>query len=53
MEKISDKDGVDLLVKKSGLPTALVNSVLIQMEIKGKVTNLGGSQYVINGILEK
>lgn len=42
---------VDLLVKKSGIETAIVNSTLIQMEIKGKVRNLGGSQYVINGKL--
>lgn len=38
---------IDSLVKKSGLETSLINSTLIQMEIKGKVTNLGGSQYVV------
>jgi len=43
---------VDLLVKKSGLETAMVNSLLIQMEMKGKVLNLGASQYVINGKME-
>ncbi|KKQ18114.1 MAG: protecting protein DprA protein [Berkelbacteria bacterium GW2011_GWB1_38_5] len=43
---------VDLLVQKSGLETGMVNSTLIQLEIKGKVTNLGGSQYVISGKLK-
>lgn len=42
---------IDLLVQKSGLETATVNSTLIQLEIKGKVISLGGSQYVINGKL--
>ncbi|MCL5407457.1 MAG: DNA-processing protein DprA [Patescibacteria group bacterium] len=42
---------VDLLVQKSGLETAVINSTLIQLEIKGKVRNCGGSQYVINGKL--
>jgi DNA processing protein len=40
---------VDTLIKKSGLKASQVNSVLIEMEIKGKVTNLGGSQFIING----
>lgn len=42
---------VDMLIKKSGLEPSVVNSTLIQMEIKGYVTNLGGSQYVIKGKL--
>lgn len=43
---------VDALVIKSNLETFQVNSTLVQMEIKGKVINLGGSQYVINGKLK-
>lgn len=39
---------IDELVKKSSLNTAQVNAVLIQMELKGKVQNLGGTRYVIN-----
>jgi len=39
---------IDSLVTKSGLEAAVVNSTLIQMEMKGKVKNLGGTRYVIN-----
>lgn len=39
---------IDELVKNSGLGAAAVNSTLIQMELKGKVKNLGGTRYVIN-----
>lgn len=49
---LSNPTSVDNLVKKSNLSTAIVNSVLLEMEMKGKVTNLGGSRYVINGKLE-
>lgn len=40
---------VDTLVVKSGLQAATVNSTLVQMEMKGKVRNLGGTRYVVNG----
>lgn len=39
---------VDVLVNQSGLEAAAVNSTLIQMEMKGKIRNLGGTRYVIN-----
>ncbi len=38
---------VDNLVKKSKLDTAAVTSTLTLMEMKGKVKNLGGMQYII------
>ncbi len=40
---------IDALVTKTGLDTAQVNSTLIQMEMKGKVRNLGGTRYVLKG----
>jgi len=38
---------VDKLINQSGLDTATVNSTLLMMEIKGKVKNLGGANYVL------
>jgi DNA processing protein len=38
---------VDKLVNLSGLGTATANSTLLMMEIKGKVKNLGGANYVL------
>jgi len=38
---------VEVLIKASQLPTAQVMSTLTMMEIKGKVRNLGGMQYVL------
>jgi DNA processing protein len=38
---------IDILIKQSKLDTATVNSTITMMEIKGKVRNLGGSQYVL------
>ncbi len=38
---------VDNLVKKSKLDTAVVTSTLTLMEMKGKVKNLGGMEYII------
>lgn len=38
---------VDKIVQETKLETALVNSTLSLMEMKGKVKNLGGMQYVI------
>lgn len=42
---------IDQLVAKSNLDPAAVNATLIQMEIKGKVRNMGGTRYVIKGKL--
>lgn len=42
----------DQIVNKSGYDTSLVNSLLVQMEIKGLIKNLGGTRYVINGKLK-
>jgi len=42
----------DQIVNKSGYDTSLVNSLLVQMEIKGLIRNLGGTRYVINGKLK-
>lgn len=39
---------VDELIKKSKLNTSIVNSTLIMMEMKGKVRNLGGMNYVLS-----
>lgn len=40
---------IDSLVNRSGLAAATINSTLIQMEMKGKVKNLGGTRYVVSG----
>jgi len=42
----------DQIVVKSGYETSIVNSLLVQMEIKGLIRNLGGTRYVINGKLK-
>ena len=44
---------VDELIRGSKLPPALVNSTLIMLEMKGMITNLGGTCYVIRGKLVK
>ena len=44
---------VDVLIKESKLAPALVNSTLIMLEMKGMVTNLGGTSYVIRGKLKE
>lgn len=38
---------IDNLVKQSGLATNTVSSTLIMMEMKGKIKNLGGMNYVL------
>ena len=38
---------VDKIVQATKLNTATVNSTLVMMEIKGKIKNLGGMQYVL------
>ena len=40
---------INEIIKKSGLNTQVINSTLSIMEIKGKVKNLGGNNYVIGG----
>ena len=42
-----DPQPVDKIVQETKLDTALVNSTLSLMEMKGKVKNLGGMQYVL------
>lgn len=48
LEILSDKAlHIDKIVSKTKLDTATVNSTLTLMEMKGKVRNLGGMNYVI------
>lgn len=44
---------VDILIRQSKMEPALVNSTLIMLEMKGKITNLGGTSYVIRGKLKE
>ena len=37
---------IDLIIKTTGLDSPTVNSVLVIMEMKGKVRNLGGMNYI-------
>ena len=41
---------IDALVVKSGLDSSIINATIIQMEIKGKIINLGGTRYQIKGL---
>jgi len=36
----------DKIINQTKLPTAVINSALILMEMKGKVKNLGGHNYI-------
>lgn len=38
---------IDLIIKTSGLDSPTINSALVLMEMKGKVRNLGGMNYVV------
>ena len=38
---------IDLIIKSSGLDSPTVNSTLVLMEMKGKVRNLGGMNYIV------
>ena len=38
---------IDLIIKTSGLDSPTVNSALVLMEMKGKVRNLGGMNYIV------
>jgi DNA processing protein len=38
---------IDLIIKTSGLDSPTVNSTLVLMEMKGKVRNLGGMNYIV------
>ncbi len=42
----------DELIRQSKLSSAVVNSTLMMMEMKGKISNLGGTAYVIRGELK-
>lgn len=44
---------VDELIRTSKMPSSLVNSTLIMLEMKGMVSNLGGTCYVIRGKLKE
>ncbi|AKM81875.1 MAG: protecting protein DprA, DNA processing protein [Berkelbacteria bacterium GW2011_GWE1_39_12] len=44
---------VDEIIRTSKLPAPLVNSTLIMLEMKGMISNLGGTCYVIKGKLKK
>lgn len=44
---------VDQIILESKLNSALVNSTLIMLEMKGKIANLGGTAYVIKGRLKR
>ncbi len=44
---------VDELIKESKLGPPLVNTTLIMLEMKGAVSNLGGTRYVIKGKLKE
>lgn len=43
---------VDSLIQTSKMTPALVNSTLIMLEMKGMITNLGGTRYAIRGKLK-
>lgn len=53
LKLLSQAKLVDELIKATKMPPALVNSTLIMLEMKGMVTNLGGTRYVIRGKLKK
>ncbi len=38
---------IDLIIKTTGLDSPTVNSALVLMEMKGKVRNLGGMNYIV------
>jgi len=44
---------VDKLIYESKMDSALVNSTLVMLEMKGMITNLGGTCYVIKGKLKE
>lgn len=44
---------VDSIIKETKLAPTLVNTTLIMLEMKGKIRNLGGTIYVLNGKLKK
>jgi len=44
---------VDEIIKESGLTSSEVNSSLIILEMKGMISNLGGTRYVIKGRLKE
>lgn len=51
LEALTEPVDFDTIVRLSGLTSSLVNSVLVMLEIKGMVKNLGGAMYVRRGKL--
>jgi len=51
LEILKEPTAVDELIKTSSLTPTLVNTTLIMLEMKGKIRNLGGTIYIINGKL--
>lgn len=50
---LSNPKLVDEIIIEAKMGPALVNSTLIMLEMKGMVTNLGGTRYVIRGKLKE
>lgn len=53
LELLREPRLVDAMVEKSKLPASVVNATLIQLEMKGKISNLGGTRYEIRGKLKE
>lgn len=53
LKQIIKPKSIDEIVKESKLTLPLVNSTLIMLEMKGMVTNLGATRYVIKGKLKE
>lgn len=53
LKLLKSPQAVDKLVEKSGYPTSIVNVTIIEMEMKGKIRNLGGTRYEIKGELKE
>jgi len=53
LELMKEPKLFDELISASNLPAHLVNTTLIMLEMKGVITNLGGTRFVIKGKLKK
>ena len=42
-----DPRHIDEIIRESGLPTTIVSSTLVMMELKGMIRQFGGMQYVL------
>lgn len=47
LELLKEPKAIDQLVAKSAMSAATINATLIQLEMKGKVRNLGGTRYIV------